>query len=49
MRFLLAFLLTASAGLCQIRDVLKSGEIDQMFARTSSVECPTAEITGRGP
>jgi mannose-6-phosphate isomerase-like protein (cupin superfamily) len=37
MRFLLAFLLTVSAGLCQIRDVLKSGEIDQMFARTTEV------------
>jgi len=42
MRFLLAFLLTASAGLCQMRDVLKSAEIDQMFARTTD---PLAVLT----
>ena len=36
MRFLIAFLLlTASPGLCQVRDVLKNAGIDQMFARTT--------------
>ena len=35
MRFLLAFLLlSAWPGRCQIRDVVKSAEIDQIFART---------------